>query len=121
MGIIAIEGMQFFAHHGYYKEERILGGKFTVDVYLEINFQAAALHDELLETVNYEKVFATVKNVMEEDAHLIENVCYRILNALRSQLPAARQIRVRVNKYNPPMKGSVDKVSVEDVYIAQEL
>jgi hypothetical protein len=27
MGLIAVEGMQFYAHHGYYKEEQMLGGK----------------------------------------------------------------------------------------------
>lgn len=118
MGIIAIEGMHFFAHHGFYKEERVLGGKYTVDVYLEFDFQKAAALDDLSKTIDYEMVFATVKQEMEINAHLIENVCHRILEALRVQLPAAPFIKVRVNKFNPPMKGSVDKVSVEDVYKA---
>ena len=35
MGKIAIEGMQFYAYHGYYKEERHLGGSYMVDVVIE--------------------------------------------------------------------------------------
>ena len=33
MGIIEIEGMQFYAFHGHYKEEQIVGSRFLVDLY----------------------------------------------------------------------------------------
>jgi dihydroneopterin aldolase len=47
MGLIAVEGMQFYAHHGYHKEEQMLGGKYTVDVYLKTDFNEAAATDKL--------------------------------------------------------------------------
>ena len=34
MGLIGVEGLQFYSHHGYYKEEQVLGGKYVVDIYL---------------------------------------------------------------------------------------
>jgi dihydroneopterin aldolase len=37
MGKILLEGMEFFAYHGHYEEEQIIGTKFIVDI--EIDFE----------------------------------------------------------------------------------
>ena len=42
MGQIALEGMEFFAFHGYYDEEQKIGNKYGVDLYIETNLNAAA-------------------------------------------------------------------------------
>ncbi len=104
--------MQFYAHHGFYKEEQVLGGKFVVDVYLETDFSEAAETDNLQKTVNYEKVYLSVKEIMEEPARLIEFVCQRILNKILNDFPQIKECKVCVSKLNPPLKGSVEKVSV---------
>ena len=36
MTTIALEGMQFFANHGYYEEEQATNTYFIVDVYVQI-------------------------------------------------------------------------------------
>ena len=113
MGKIAVEGLQFYSHHGYHKEEQVLGGKYSVDVYMDLNFDEAAQSDELAKTVNYEVVYQVVKTEMEVGARLIEHVCLRILNQLRNRFTTITYIRVRVNKHNPPLKGQVDRVYVE--------
>ncbi|RZK29989.1 MAG: dihydroneopterin aldolase, partial [Hymenobacter sp.] len=33
MGQIALEGLEFFAFHGYYDEEQKIGNKYGVDIY----------------------------------------------------------------------------------------
>ncbi|MCS6935236.1 MAG: dihydroneopterin aldolase [Chitinophagales bacterium] len=113
MSTIVIEGMQFYSHHGYYKEEQILGGKFTVDVFIEANLQEAALTDDLTKTINYESIYRLTKQEMEIHAHLIEHVCHRILQKVKSEYPHIQKLRVRVSKYHPPMKGHVERVFVE--------
>ena len=50
MGKVAIEGMQFYAHHGYYHEEQKLGGHYNVDVYVDMDLSKAAKSDELEDT-----------------------------------------------------------------------
>ena len=35
MSIISIEGMEFFAYHGCFKEEAIIGTKFRIDLFLK--------------------------------------------------------------------------------------
>lgn len=113
MGVIAIEGLQFYSHHGYHKEEQVLGGKYSVDIYLKLNFDEAAETDNLAKTINYEDVYQITKTEMEVHARLIEHVCLRILNKMRNRYKNITYIRVRVNKHNPPLKGQVDKVYVE--------
>lgn len=113
MGLIAIEAMQFYSHHGYYKEEQVLGGKYTVDVYMQVDFEDASSDDDLSKTINYEKVFAITKKEMEAHSKLIEHVCKRILDAILMTFPNVTSLKVRVSKFNPPLKGNVERVFVE--------
>jgi dihydroneopterin aldolase len=83
MGLIAIEGLQFYAHHGYYKEEQVLGGKYTVDIYMQVNTEEASATDDLKKTINYEEVYRLTKAEMEIHSKLIEHVCQRILSRLK--------------------------------------
>ncbi len=69
MGIIALEGLEFFAYHGYHKEERKLGNKFTVDIQIEADLESAAINDSLSLTVDYVKLYAMVSTEMSKPAH----------------------------------------------------
>jgi dihydroneopterin aldolase len=113
MGLITVEGMHFYSHHGYYKEEQVLGGKYTVDVYMTLNFDEAAQSDKLEKTINYEQVYQLTRDEMEVHARLIEHVCKRILDAIKRSYPQVKHVKVRVNKHSPPLKGHVDRVFVE--------
>lgn len=113
MGLIAVEGLQFYSHHGYYKEEQVLGGKYTVDIYMKTNIDEAAQSDELKNTIDYEQIYLLTKSEMEIHARLIEHVCKRILDRIYAQYPALEHLKVRVSKHNPPLKGQVDRVYVE--------
>lgn len=113
MGLIAVEGLQFYSHHGYYKEEQVLGGKYIVDIYLKIDFDEAAETDDLKKTINYEEVYQLTKLEMEVHARLIEHVCKRILDKIKQRYPNLQYIKVRVSKHNPPLKGNVERVYVE--------
>lgn len=113
MGNIAIEGMQFYSHHGYYKEEQILGGRYTVDVYLKTDFREAAANDALEKTVNYELIYSLTCEEMQSHAKLIEHVCMRILNRIIVSFAAVSWVKVRVSKHSPPLKGNVERVYVE--------
>src|SRR3954465_14536647 len=113
MGLIAVEGLQFYSHHGYHKEEQVLGGKYIVDIYMRFSFDEAAETDDLRKTINYEEIYQLTKSEMEVHAKLIEHVCKRILNKVRSSYPEVEHLKVRVSKHNPPLKGHVERVYVE--------
>ena len=105
MGKVALEGMEFYARHGYYEEERKIGNKYSVDVELDVDFTDAAMDDKLEGTVNYERVYEVVAEVMNIDAQLLEHLAGKMIRQLKTEFPQVNQVKVKVSKYNPPIKG----------------
>jgi dihydroneopterin aldolase len=112
MGLIQIEGMEFYSFHGHYKEEQIVGNKFLVDLTIETNMEIPRSTDNLKDAVNYQKAYQVVKHQMEEKSHLLEHIAGRILDALYSELEGIKKATVKVSKMNPPMGGKIGSVSV---------
>ena len=121
MGLIEIEGMRFYAYHGHFEAERIVGNEFQVDVSLETNCIAASISDDLNDALNYQAVYDLVKNEMQISSHLLENVAKRILDSLFSEFPSLKKARVKVSKLNPPMGGQIKKVSITLTKLADSL
>lgn len=119
MAIIALEGMRFYANHGYYEEERILGNEFILDVFVNANTMLAAVADELYTppvgdgkvrptTVNYETIFLICQAEMRKPAKLLETVVERIAGRIMEHFENAEGVIVRVKKLHPPLAGRVD-------------
>jgi dihydroneopterin aldolase len=112
MGLIQIENMEFYAFHGHYKEEQIVGNKFLVNLTLETDMSIASKSDNLKDAVNYQKAYQIVKTEMEKKSYLLENIAGRILDALYSEMAGIKKATVKVSKMNPPVGGRIGSVSV---------
>ena len=113
MARLALEGMEFYAFHGYYKEEQLSGGKYTVDVYIKLPSKKSGSSDQLTDTVNYEDVYRIAKEVMDKPVNLIEHLAHTILHRIKDELEVKTRVKVRVRKHNPPIKGVVDQAFIE--------
>jgi len=113
MAKILLEEMEFYAYHGCFKEEQVIGNRFLVDLEIEADTAIAETSDKIQDTVNYQAVYDQVKTVMDEKSHLLEHVSRRILDSLRDRFPEIERMKVRVSKMNPPMGGRMRCVSVE--------
>jgi dihydroneopterin aldolase len=113
MGQISLEGMEFFSYHGHFKEEQIIGTRFTVDLYMETDTKEAELTDNLAKTVNYQAVYILVAKEMAVKSHLLENVARRILDRIALEYPQVNASRIKIAKMNPPVGGKVERVSIE--------
>jgi 7,8-dihydroneopterin aldolase/epimerase/oxygenase len=113
MGQISLESMEFFAYHGHFKEEQIIGTRFIVDLIMEAETKEAEITDNLVKTVNYQEVYNLVAKEMAVKSHLLEHVARRILDSLAREFPQISACRVKIAKMNPPVGGKVEKVSVE--------
>jgi dihydroneopterin aldolase len=111
MGKILLEGMEFYAYHGHYKEERIIGTKFIVDLEIEFESGIAERSDQLNDTINYQEIYQLVIKEMEINAHLMESVARRILDAINQMFPQVKSVQVKISKINPPLGGKVKQVS----------
>jgi len=109
---IELEGMEFFAYHGCYKEEQTVGNQFTVNLKLETSSINAIKSDSLRDALNYQQAYEIVKKEMAIPSHLLEHIAGRILDALFNELELLENATVKVSKLNPPMGGKMDCVSV---------
>ncbi len=112
MGVILLENMEFYAYHGHYKEEQIVGSKFLVNLDIETDMARPAQSDDLKDAVNYQKAYKLVKEEMSKKSHLLEHIAKRILDVLFKEMKGIEKITVRVAKMNPPVGGKIDSVSV---------
>ncbi|MBJ6142555.1 dihydroneopterin aldolase [Hymenobacter sp. BT559] len=112
MGQIALEGLEFFAFHGYYDEEQKIGNKYGVDLHLKTDLHAAGASDKLAETVNYEVLYRLVLAEMQLPARLLEHLAHRILDRIMSEFPQVKRGRVSISKFNPPLGGICHRARV---------
>jgi len=112
MGLIQIENMEFYSFHGHFKEERIVGNKFIVDLTIETDMTIPRESDNLKDAVNYQRVYEIVKLQMEMKSHLLEHIAGRILDAVYSEMEGIKKLTVKVSKMNPTMGGKIGSVSV---------
>jgi dihydroneopterin aldolase len=102
---IGLEGMEFYAYHGVYEEERKIGGKYIVDVLVYTNAVDAELHDDLNGTVNYEQIYKVVEQNMQQPVKLIERLVRKIMDDIRLFVVKEDTIRIKIRKLNPPFFG----------------
>ncbi|MFN8237425.1 MAG: dihydroneopterin aldolase [Chitinophagales bacterium] len=110
---IGLEGMEFYAYHGVYEEERKIGGKYVVDVWVYAYTEGAQWYDDLSGTVNYEKIYQAVERNMQVPVQLIEHLARKIMNDIRLFVSAEDTIRIKIRKIHPPLGGKVDASVVE--------
>ncbi len=113
MGLIAVEGMRFYAYHGYYEEEQLAGNNYIVDVYVGTDFRMAAKADQLKDTINYEQIYGVTSEIMDQKIKLLETIAERISNKLIHLFENIETLKIRVSKLNPPMGGQVDRTFIE--------
>ena len=109
---INLNGAEFFAYHGYYPEEQLLGSKFLVDISVSFLPTTDLAADELLNTVNYEQLYNIACEEMKITRKLIETVAQAIADTIKQKFPFVKNTRVSVKKINPPLKGKVGYSSV---------
>ena len=113
MGVISINDMRFYAHHGCFEQERAIGTHFRVDLRLTTDTSLAEVSDNIADTVNYLEVYQTVKKQMKQPSRLLEHVARRVGEAVMSDFPSVEIVNVKVSKLNPPLGGQMESVSVE--------
>ena len=113
MGIIKVENIRVFAHHGCLKEETKIGSDYLVDLEVEANLQISAKTDKLSDTVDYVFLNRIIREEMKKPSYLLETVGRRILNRIFNEDALVQKATVWVSKLNPPIGGDVEKVTIK--------
>ena len=112
MGKIHIEGMEFYAHHGFYQEEQVIGNKYLLDIKFDVDFENAVLTDNLDGTINYQDIHELIKQQMSVKSKLLEHVAGRIVQAVKANFSGVTNVELKISKLRPPLNGVVDKFSI---------
>jgi dihydroneopterin aldolase len=118
MNKIALKGMQFYAYHGFYEEEQIMGAYYHLDVTVQVDFGKAGQNDQLADTLNYESIYHICKNIMATPAKLLEHIVVKIETQLIGLNGNIEGLQIVLDKLHPPLWGKVasSQVSIERNY-----
>lgn len=113
-GRIHLKNMTFYGYHGHLAEENALGQRFMIDLTLSLDMAEAARTDDLEATVNYVKVFALCRDVVENDrVKLLETLASDIIDRILESFPPVTAVEITIKKPSAPMAGVLDYVAIE--------
>ena len=110
--IIEIEKMEILAFHGCYEAEKKVGNKFEIYLQIVCDATKSADSDNVVDTVSYLDLYATIRREMAITANILESVAKRILLAIQREYPAVESAKIKISKMNPPLGGDIERVSV---------
>lgn len=112
---ISLSNMEFYGYIGCFDEEKLIGTRFSVSASFECEVGDAATTDDLSQTVNYQAVYAAIKEEMTAKANLLETMALRIAQRLRKDFPQILNGTIAISKLNPMLAagGKLNAVTVE--------
>jgi dihydroneopterin aldolase len=113
---VALEGVEFFAYHGFYPEEQILGTRFFVDIAVNFATESTLKDDKISNTVDYEALYKIIKEEMEYPRKLIETVVQAIIDKVAANFPFINDAKVTLRKMHPAVGGPVKNSTVSISY-----
>lgn len=111
---IVLDGLVFQARHGVHDQEKVTAQRFEVDVELHLDLQPAGLEDDLERTLDYSRVYETVRTIVESTTfNLIEALAEAIAHELLAEFPALDEVVVRVRKPEVKLGGPLGFAGVQ--------
>jgi dihydroneopterin aldolase len=99
VGAINIAGIEVFAFHGVYENEKRDGQKFIIDLSAQLDFMAVAASDELSSTVNYvELTDYVVKLASQSRFDLLESLAVYIATEVLNRFPVINLVQLSIRK-----------------------
>jgi len=109
---IELAGLVVFGHHGYLEEERRLGQRFFVDLWIDID-EVAAASDRIEDTVDYRRIAGLVREVFAgPDRLLLEGLVVAVADGILERFPTVERVRVRVRKPDVVLDPPVDYAAI---------
>lgn len=112
LGKLEIRDMKFFARHGCFEQERLIGNTFMVDFEASCDMSVPSRTDRLEDAVNYQLIFNLISEEMAIPSDMVEHVAGRILDRVKNDFPQLVHASISIAKMNPPIGGQVGSFRV---------
>jgi dihydroneopterin aldolase len=113
---VALEGAEFYAYHGYYPEEQLIGTHFLVDVCVSFYAEIDVEIDTLNNTINYETIYMIIEQEMKHARKVLETVAQAILNRIKIEFSFIENAEVTIRKQRPPFRGPLKQSVITLTY-----
>lgn len=112
MDTITLEGVEVFAHHGAFEEERVAGQLFIIDIDVHFDLSTAGATDDLEATLDYGWLAAAIhQRVSSEQWNLIEKVAHRVADLVLAD-DRVSSVTVTVHKPEAPIPVEFEDVAI---------
>ena len=101
---VYLSDLQFYAYHGIYEGEALVGGNYQVHLRVDYNEKNNRFED-VHNIISYEDLFAIVKKRMAIASPLLEEVADAIIRKIKHRYSAAKEISITIFKLQPPIEG----------------
>ena len=114
MDEIRIYGLECYAYHGVYEEEKKKGQRFVINATLYQNMDKASGTDEITDSTHYGQVCEFMNRFMQENPkNLLEAVAGSMADAVLSSFPLLQGIDLEIEKPEAPIPLPFQTVSVK--------
>lgn len=110
---VRLKNMVFYGYHGAFQAEKELGHRLEVDVELRTDLEKAARSDELEFSTNCAEIYATVREIIEEDQYSLLESIARAIACRLIEAYDVEEVHVWVRKPLAPLGGLVDSIEVD--------
>jgi len=110
MFTIHLNNLKFFAFHGLYEEERVLGGEFEVSA--AVHFLQNDMVNSLEQTVDYVKIYELIKEQMAVPTALLETVAQNLAHHIYAMDNRVASVSISITKLHPPITAFQGSVGV---------
>lgn len=108
---IELQGLRFFAEHGMYQEELLVGNEFEVNVSMDVKAPKKTI-TSIEQTINYVEVFRIVQELFSKRKQLLEALATEIADALHDNFNEIEKVSVTIKKITPPIINFTGSVAI---------
>ncbi|AWM00290.1 dihydroneopterin aldolase [Bradyrhizobium amphicarpaeae] len=110
---IFITGLSIHARHGVMDHETEVGQRFVIDLELYTDLSEPSRSDRLADTVSYADVVATTTAAFKTANYkLLERAAGAVADAILSNFPRIRAVKITVHKPHAPIAAIFDDVGI---------
>ena len=108
---IHLHHLRFHAHHGLYKEEKIVGNEFEVEVTVKY-YPPEIPVIEIHQTIDYASIYKLVDERMKQTVDLLETFVSDTALGILHQFKLAEEVYISIKKMHPPLLNFEGNVGV---------
>jgi dihydroneopterin aldolase len=107
---IHLSNLKFYAYHGLFAEEKVLGGEYEVNA--EVLVQSDDKVITIQQTVDYTAIYSLINQQMSVPTELLETLSQNMVNAIGLLDKRIKRVSIHIKKLHPPIEQFTGSIGV---------